>query len=232
MTTKLFWSLLTILIRIPRLLKTTTTLLTGKIPRTPKMKILSPNSDLRNSSEKTFHLAEDITQRLTQLVWNHITEFSQTTNRPQRNSPMVGTITRRRTSVQLVRSITLSQLSTSMSSGSTDKLGHHQLSMFMSKCLWKDLIRHMSRSKWLREKLPWCKARLKLISRPHRLTQCTRSIESKESRERTPSTKRFRMSTLNVARLPDWARVSERELFKHTGLKLSLTNIWRVIIPD
>ena len=72
----------------------------------------------------------------------------------------------------------------------------------------------------------------RLTSRPLKLIQHMRSIESKEKSENKLSIKRFRMSTSNAVRLLEWVKESEKELFLLTEPKLSLTSTLQVISLD
>jgi len=93
----------------------------------------------------------------------------------------------------------------------------------------REISHQPSGNRSLPKSLQFTRQDLRLTSRPLRLIQHTRSIESKERSENKLSIKRSRMSTSNAVRLPEWVRESERELFLLTELKLSLTSTLQVI---
>ena len=141
-------------------------------------------------------LLQDMSLKLNKSEFSH-TELLTTTIE---NHTEVTTM-RKRILAQLVRN-TIPSLSSMNTQSSKDKLSP-KLDMFMK--LYKNHNRELSHqllgNRLLPKSLQFIRQDPRLTSRPLKLIQHMRSIESKEKSENKLSIKRFRMSTSNAVRL-------------------------------
>ena len=182
MTTKRFWSLQTILTRTQTLLSTMSTSSTGGPPLMRALKTSMLSSDSRLSTG--VRLQELDTFKAQAQLLTPLVEFSHTGPLVLIKLPellMEVTPMKKKILAQLVRNTTPSQSSMSMFK---PREPHHQ-----------------SDSRFLKEELRSFSQNSRSISGTLNLTPCMRSIESKESKEKLPSTKRFKMSMESAVKL-------------------------------
>lgn len=185
MTTKRFWWLQTILIKIQTLLSTMSTSSTGGPLLMRALTTSTLSSDSRLSTGVRLQ-EQDTFKAQAQLLTPLVVEFSHTGPLVLIKLPellMEVTPMRRKILAQLVRSTTQSQSSMSMSK---PREPHPQ-----------------SDSRLLLEELRSFSQKSRSISGTLNLTQCMRNTESKESKEKPPSIKRFKMSMASAARSPE-----------------------------